>query len=525
MAVRVVVAGWGACGGAGQGVGARVRAPARVSPRASYGLARARLGSQFAWGTRVIARGPSRGGGARVSQPAGPREASRASATSGTSATALAEVAESYAKLIAPLAVLVVVDRQLVSIFVRAGIKFPSALAGMAVIFTGLCALAAADQAKADRLVAFFRPALEFIERWLSLFYVPSLVMLPLAGLPSVFETSKILILLFVGFFLSVGVTGKAVLVARSVMGTEYAPSEIPEARPPPGMGHIKAWGGVTVAALALFVVVGGAQLPAARGSVAMLTSSLFLLGSTVLGYLGGLRLPADVRKVLHPILVTTLAALAGCGMLATFAGAPFYGVLGSYKMGVAFTGAGDVLMGMLGSVILSFAFQMYARRALIVRHAGEMLGACLASALFGMFSTAALGRLLGLAPSLVLAIVPRSITVALALPIGDMLGASAYAAITASSVVLTGLVGANFVVQAVDAFGFKDPIARGIACASASHGLGTAALVSKERDALPYCAIAYGLTGILAATLASMPPIQGALAVVAGAAERALIQ
>jgi len=347
---------------------------------------------------------------------------------------------------------------------------------------------------------------------------VPSLVMLPLAGLPSFLETTKILGILVAGFFLSVGITGKAVLAARSVMGTEYAPTDIPESRPAPGMGYIQVWGGVTAAAFALFVVVGGAQMPAARGSFAQLSSSLFLLGSTVLGYLGGLKLPADIKKVLHPILVTSLGALLGNLALSVVSGAPFLGVLGSYKMGLAFTGAGDVLMGMLGSVILSFAFQMYARRGLILRHAGEMIGACLASALFGMFSTAALGRLLGLKPSLVLALVPRSITVALALPIGDMLGASAYSAITASSVVLTGLVGANFILQAVDAFGFKDPITRGIACASASHGLGTAALVSKERDALPYCAIAYGLTGILAATLASMPPIQVALAALAGA-------
>ena len=42
-----------------------------------------------------------------------------------------------------------------------------------------------------------------------------------------------------------------------------------------------------------------------------------------------------------------------------------------------------------------------------------------------------------------------------------------ANASLTAAVVVLTGLVGANFVQAVLDKLGFKDPIARGIATAS----------------------------------------------------------
>lgn len=45
------------------------------------------------------------------------------------------------------------------------------------------------------------------------------------------------------------------------------------------------------------------------------------------------------------------------------------------------------------------------------------------------------------------------------------VLGANS--SLTAAVVVLTGLVGANFVQTALDKFGFQDPIARGIATAS----------------------------------------------------------
>ena len=60
------------------------------------------------------------------------------------------------------------------------------------------------------------------------------------------------------------------------------------------------------------------------------------------------------------------------------------------------------------------------------------------------MTSTAAAGRALGLAPGITLALVPRTVTVALALPIAQLLGAS-NGSITAAVVVLSGLLGAAF--------------------------------------------------------------------------------
>lgn len=80
--------------------------------------------------------------------------------------------------------------------------------------------------------------------------------------------------------------------------------------------------------------------------------------------------------------------------------------------------------------------------------------------------------------PDLARALVPRSITVALALPIAAQLGAPA--PIVAAGVCLTGLLGANFAQALLNRFGFSDPIARGLATAGSAHGLGTAALARK---------------------------------------------
>ncbi|KAG2539044.1 hypothetical protein PVAP13_9NG364714 [Panicum virgatum] len=68
-----------------------------------------------------------------------------------------------------------------------------------------------------------------------------------------------------------------------------------------------------------------------------------------------------------------------------------------------------------------------------------------------------------------------------------------------------------------MDKLGLNDPIARGIGTASSAHGLGTAALSAKEPEALPFCAIAYGLTGIFGSLICSVPAVRRSLIFIAG--------
>lgn len=72
-------------------------------------------------------------------------------------------------------------DKYLKQAFVAAAIKFPSALFGMFSVFSVLIILDIIVPRAATGLMNFFEPAITFIQRWLPLFYVPSLVVLPLA--------------------------------------------------------------------------------------------------------------------------------------------------------------------------------------------------------------------------------------------------------------------------------------------------------------------------------------------------------
>eukprot|EP00249_Psilotum_nudum_P008796 c21512_g1_i2 orf=326-1474(+) len=379
-------------------------------------------------------------------------------------------------------------------------------------IFSLLLILDSIEPVAASKVVEFFNPATTFIQRWLPLFYVPSLIVLPLAvkGIPAT-SAAKIGAILVGGWVASLCVAGYTAVGVRNMVKTKMGPAEpIPKVSPF-STKELWSWMLIMLLSFALAVIS-----PTAFGTVP-LTTMPFFLAATAVGYIVGSGLPTDTKKVLHPIITCAMTADLAAFVFAAFTRIGFDSALGAYLTKQAGNpGAGDLLMGFLGSVILSFSFSMFRQRKLIQRHAAEIFSAVVVSSIFSLYSTAAMGRLIGLDPSLTIAIVPRCITVALALSIANLFEVK-NSTVTAAVVVLTGLVGANFAQTLLDRFHLKDPIARGMATASSAHGLGTAALSAKEPEALPFCAIAYALTGIFCSVLCSMPMVRNSLLFLVG--------
>ncbi|KAJ9135005.1 hypothetical protein P3X46_032229 [Hevea brasiliensis] len=414
--------------------------------------------------------------------------------------------------LLVSLGIILAMDKLLKKAFVAAAIKFPSALFGMFCIFSVLLILDSTIPAAATSLMNFFHPALMFIQRWLPLFYVPSLVVLPLSvkDIPAA-SGAKICFIIAGGWFASLCVAGFTAIAVRKMVKTEMTDAE-PTAKPSPFSSiEIWSWSGIF-----LISFVAALFYPTSLGTAAR-TCLPFLLASTVLGYMVGSGLPSSVKKVFHPIICCTLSAELAAVAFGYLSRSGLDPVLGYYLTKVSSNpGAGDVLMGFLGSVILSFAFSMFKQRKLVKRHAAEIFTSIILSTIFSLYSTALIGRLVGLEPILTVSILPRCITVALALSIVSLFE-GANSSITAAVVVVTGLIGANFVQTTLDKLKFQDPIARGIATASSAHGLGTAALSAKEPEALPFCAIAYALTGIFGSLLCSVPAVRQSLLAIVG--------
>ncbi|KAK9821310.1 hypothetical protein WJX81_008067 [Elliptochloris bilobata] len=414
--------------------------------------------------------------------------------------------ARRFAQKAAALTTLYALNKALAVAVADAGLHAPSALIGMFGVIAALAALTRASREHADAVAAFFAPALDWIQRWLPLFYVPSLIMLPLA-LRDIAgrDMAKILAIIGLGMPASLLFTAQVAVGIRALCRTQMEPQPPPRPQLSFSRAHHVGWGIVAVIALAA-AVLGPPDL-AAVGRAG------FLLAATVLGFLAGSALPPAAARLAHPLVVCAAAANLGAAALGALTGAGYLATLRTFLTkgaGGAPWGAGDLLMSFLGVVILHFGFRIHAQRRLMMRHGPEILGSTALSALFSLFATAAAARAAGLEPGLARALVPRSVTVALALPIAERLGAPA--PVVAACVVLTGLLGANLAQPLLDRCAFWDPIARGLATAGSAHGLGTAALARSEPEALPFCALAYALTGVISTALVAVPPVASAL-------------
>ncbi|CAL5441167.1 unnamed protein product [Camellia sinensis] len=441
-----------------------------------------------------------------------PRIQAKSMGSDSSSASTSLQSVSGILHLIVSLGIILTMDKVLKKAFMAAAIKFPSALFGMFCVFTILMVLDSTVPAAATSLMNFFEPALLFIQRWLPLFYVPSLVVLPLAvkDIPAA-SGIKICFILVAGWLASLSVAGYTAIAVRKMVKTEMIPAE-PMSKPSPFSPlEVWIWSGTFIVSF-----VAALFYPTVLGTNAR-TCLPFLLASTVLGYVVGSRLPAGVKKVFHPIICCALSADLAAFAFGYLSRSGIDPVLGHYLTKASSNpGAGDILMGFLGSVIISFSFSMFKQRKLVKRHAAEIFTSVIIATIFSLYSTALIGRLVGLEPSLTISILPRCITVALALSIVSFFE-GANSSLTAAAVVLTGLVGANFVQAMLDKLHFDDPIARGIATASSAHGLGTAALSAKEPVALPFCAIAYALTGIFGSLFCSVPAVRQSLLAIVG--------
>ena len=390
-------------------------------------------------------------------------------------------------------------------------------------ILSGLWGLSAmGHEATAARVVAAAGPALRWVTRYLPLFYVPALVILPVSlATLSGEDLGKITAIVALGFPFSLLAAGYIVLGIRRLAAVELLPVAIPAKMPPFGAVHFAAAAAVAaVSALVLSQYAPGTH--EAWGA-----QQLLLLSSTVGGLLFGSTPPAFLAPFMpHPVVATAVFAHLGCAIAGAITGAGYMPTLLSYmtkgKDG-ADKGAGDLLMSFLGVVVLTFGFHIYGQRALLARHVFEVVGAASLASLASLFVTVAAGRALALEPDLTLAVAARSVTVALAMPIAVQLGVpDDLIPICAASVLLTGLFGAVLCQRLMTVVGFVDPLTRGLATASSCHGFGTAALAATEPAALPFCALGYGLTGIAASCWVVVPQVRAALLALAGKDEDA---
>jgi predicted murein hydrolase (TIGR00659 family) len=216
--------------------------------------------------------------------------------------------------------------------------------------------------------------------------------------------------------------------------------------------------------------------------------SPLLWLTATLIAYLvaDGVSIALARHPLANPVLIAVvLVALVlivtGTSFPAYFAGAQFV----HFLLGPATVALAVPLVRYLPQV----------RRTLVPLGVALIVGSVTA-----IVSAVLLARLFGLDRAAILALAPKSATVAIALGIAEKTGAEP--ALTAILVILTGISGAIVVTPLMNALRLKNYAARGFAAGLASHGIGTARAFQVDPLAGTFAAIALGLNGLLTALL-----------------------
>jgi len=396
-------------------------------------------------------------------------------------------------------------------LFSKYAITFPSSLAGCGALLAAFLILPSGTQ-----LYDQFAPGAQVLAKWLPVFFVPSLILLPLReGVGSPIELLKVAGVIVGGLLFSLYSTAFSVLAVRKCTGKsskEPSEEEIKSVvendivlSPPP-----KPFLESTLFTLRAVACLSGALTIITRKlglDIAVDLARVFMLSATLASFTFGACLPKKFTKIVHPLVTCTTLSWIALTMLGKVTATSLRSLLEEYAYPA---GAGPILLGFLGPSVVSFACQIFDKRKLIKENIFEVMMAILVSSFGGIFGTAAAVRLLCISSaSLRLSLLSRNITSPLAMAITGILGGDASFAV--SMVVVTGVLGANFGASLLNFAGIKDAVARGLGMGAAAHGLGTAAFAN-EKDAFPFSAIAMALTASACTILVSVPSVKSVI-------------
>ncbi|KAI5863787.1 LrgB-like family-domain-containing protein [Durotheca rogersii] len=245
-----------------------------------------------------------------------------------------------------------------------------------------------------------------------------------------------------------------------------------------------------------------------------------------VLAYAGAAALPAAWQRVLHPVLVASLATVLALWALGLARGQPLAATLAAYKTGAgyqelwggrrgrdaALPGAADLFASVLDASIVSFALPVYRYRRELRRHLLPILVPNVAISVGSLFAYPWVCRAVGIAARRGLAFAARSLTLALAVPAATNLGGDVNTA--AALAIMSGIVGV-LVGRRMLAW-LKIPeddyVTRGVTLGANSSAIAAALLLRTDPRAAALSILSMSLFGTITVLFTSIPPITAAV-------------
>ena len=191
-----------------------------------------------------------------------------------------------------------------------------------------------------------------------------------------------------------------------------------------------------------------------------------------------------------NPVLWSVLCI--ACVLLAT-----------GIKYPVYFAGA-QFIHVLLGPAVVALAWPMWQRKHALLQAWRSLFLAAFLGGIAAVGSAFLLGKLFGLPMTVLLSMVPKSVTAPVAMGVAQQIGG--IPALAAVFAVLTGMVGAISGKYIFDFLGIRTDqsgwIQRGFALGTAAHGIGAARAMQVNSDAGAYAGLALAIQVLLASVL-----------------------
>ena len=162
---------------------------------------------------------------------------------------------------------------------------------------------------------------------------------------------------------------------------------------------------------------------------------------------------------------------------------------------------AKEAMTFLLGPATAALALPLYNNRALLKSCALPVLSGVMAGSLATMATALWAGRFLGLARGVLISLGPKSVTVPIAVEISRIAGGEP--ALTAAFVVATGMIGSILGPVTLSLLRVANPVARGLALGTVSHGQGTAVALLEGETAGAMGGVAMAMAAVFTALIA----------------------
>lgn len=156
----------------------------------------------------------------------------------------------------------------------------------------------------------------------------------------------------------------------------------------------------------------------------------------------------------------------------------------------------GSMLQFLLTPATVAFAIPLYRQLEVLKKNLKAILIAILSGCISCTLAILLLSKLFSISPEVFYGLMPKSVTLAIALGITEELGG--LASVTCIGVVFSGIIGAAFVTVFAKVFRIKSKIALGLSVGTATHAIGTARAITLDEVVGAMGSLAIVIAGVL---------------------------